>query len=120
MRTNIVIDELVGEAFRCADVGRKRESVDLALREGAAREGDDQVLYPLAISKKSEAVGRFVKMLDLGLPFGTTGFVYGEVLQGAGTTADFWRIESTRARSASTICSIRWSAMKKPHGSAPS
>lgn len=34
VRTNIVLDdELVGEAFRYAEVGTKRELVELALRE---------------------------------------------------------------------------------------
>ncbi len=41
----------------------------------------------------SEAVGRFAGVLDLGLPFGITGVIYGEVLQGASTSSDFERIK---------------------------
>lgn len=43
--------------------------------------------------RESEAVTRFVDVLDLGLPFGITGVVYGEVLQGARTPMDFERLK---------------------------
>jgi predicted nucleic acid-binding protein len=42
--------------------------------------------------EENEAVKRFLDVLDLGLPFGITGVVYGEVLQGASTLADFERL----------------------------
>ena len=41
----------------------------------------------------SEAVGRFADVLDLGLPFGITGVIYGEVLQCAKTSSGFERLE---------------------------
>lgn len=43
--------------------------------------------------KENEAVARFVDVLDLGLPFGITGVIYGEVLQGARTPIDFERLK---------------------------
>ena len=43
--------------------------------------------------KENEAIARFVDVLDLGLPFGITGLVYGETLQGAGTHTDFERLK---------------------------
>lgn len=43
--------------------------------------------------RESEAIARFVDVLDLGLPFGITGVVYGEVLQGARTPTDFERLK---------------------------
>ena len=42
--------------------------------------------------EENEAVARFLNVLNLGLPFGITGVVYGEVLQGASTPADFERL----------------------------
>ena len=42
---------------------------------------------------ESEAVERFVDVLDIGLPFGITGVIYGEVLQGAATLADFEQLK---------------------------
>lgn len=43
--------------------------------------------------KENEAVARFVDVLDLGLPFGITGVIYGEVLQGTRTTTDFEKLK---------------------------
>lgn len=43
--------------------------------------------------KESEAVARFLDVLDLGLPFGITGVVYGEVLQGVRTPNDFEQLK---------------------------
>ena len=72
-----------------------------ALREGIAWEGSGQVLYLVDTSiwigylreRESEAVARFSDVLDLGLPFGITGVIYGEVLQGARTPTDFERLK---------------------------
>ena len=43
--------------------------------------------------EENESVARFVDVLDLGLPFGITGVIYGEVLQGARTPTDFERLK---------------------------
>jgi predicted nucleic acid-binding protein len=42
---------------------------------------------------ESEAVQHFADVLDLGFPFGVTGVIYGEVLQGAATLADFEQLK---------------------------
>ncbi len=39
------------------------------------------------------AGGRFAEVLERGLPFGITGVIYQEVLQGADSRADFERLE---------------------------